>query len=295
MLPARGALVAKGSAARPIVFTSAEGAPQKEDWIGLTFGSKPDPKDALDHVIVEYAGQEILADSGSCAREHRRHAISFAGGQPDRAFITNSTISHCTNGINSGWRGTPIDLAATNSFNDVTGCLLTNPPDQNNDCAARPACAAVASCGSGTMGNCGGGPSVDGGVPADAATVADAAPDKACEVLGPTGSTCSGALSLGSLIGGASVTVNRNTTAWQTADLVGSASELAIELTVPPGADYDLFVYSQCGVLLTQSVHQGNLAETLTIASASARHVIIEVRQAGAASCDPWALRLNAR
>ena len=141
-LPATGALIAHGTAANPITFTSAEAAPAPADWLGLTFGGVPDARDVADHIVVEYAGLPSSGGSLSCALGMREHAVHFSGGQPASAFITRSTIAHSTNGINSGWRGTPVDFTLTNTFDDVPGCKLTNPPDANNSCAGRPPCAA---------------------------------------------------------------------------------------------------------------------------------------------------------
>ncbi len=140
-LPATGALIARGTAANPITFTSGEASPSQADWLGLTFGGVPDARDVADHIVVEYAGLKSTGGSLSCAPGMREHAVHFSGGQPGHAFITNSTIAHSTNGINSGWRGTPVDFTVTNTFDDVPGCKLTSPPDPNNSCAGRPACA----------------------------------------------------------------------------------------------------------------------------------------------------------
>ncbi len=140
--PATGALIANGTAAKPIRFTSAEAAPAIGDWIGLTFGSKADPTNALDNVWVEYAGMQDSGGTGSCATGLRVGAILISGiAEPDHAFITNSKIIHSPVGIISGWSGTQIDFSATNTFDDVAGCKLTNPKDGSNSCNGRPPCA----------------------------------------------------------------------------------------------------------------------------------------------------------
>lgn len=138
--PATGALIAKGTADKPILFTSGETTPAPGDWVGVSFGSATNPKTVLDHVEVQYAGLTTTGGSLSCALGLATAAISIFG-QPGNAFITNSKVAHSTAGINSGWRGTQIDFTATNTFEDVLGCKLTNPPDMNNSCAGRPPCA----------------------------------------------------------------------------------------------------------------------------------------------------------
>ena len=137
--PATGALIAKGTVDKPIVFTSGEATPAPADWIGLSFGSVTNPNTALDHVEVRYAG---LPTTGgvSCTVGMTTAAVSIFG-QPGGAFVTNSKISHSPAGFHSGWKGSPIDFTATNTFDDVPGCKLTNPPDMNNSCAGRPPCA----------------------------------------------------------------------------------------------------------------------------------------------------------
>ena len=139
-MPASGALIARGTADKPIKFTSAEAAPAVGDWVGLTLGGKPDPRTVADHIVVEYAGLKTTGGTLSCEPGQRQHAIHLRG-QPASAFITNSTIAHSTAGFNSGWRGSPVDFSATNTFTDVPGCKLTNPPDANNNCTGRPTCA----------------------------------------------------------------------------------------------------------------------------------------------------------
>jgi len=138
--PATGALIAKGTADKPILLTSAETPPTPGDWIGLSFGGVTDPSTVVDHMEIQYAGLQTSGGSLSCASGLAAAAVSIFG-QPPSAFITNSKFTHCVAGINSGWNGTQIDFTATNTFSDVPGCKLTNPPDVNNSCTGRPPCA----------------------------------------------------------------------------------------------------------------------------------------------------------
>ncbi len=139
--PATGALIAHGTATKPIVLTSGEAAPAPSDWYGLSFGSVTNPSTVVEYMHVDYAGL-VSPSSGSlsCATGMRTAAINFSGA-PATAFITNTTISHSPTGFNSGWKGAQIDFTATNTFVDVPGCKLTNPPDLSNSCAGRPPCA----------------------------------------------------------------------------------------------------------------------------------------------------------
>jgi hypothetical protein len=140
-LPASGALVARGTEAKPILFTSAEASPARGDWIGLAFGSVADPNTVLDHVVIEYAGKETTGGSESCMPGVTMAAIGIYGGQPAKAFVTNTKIAHSNDGFNCGWRGAQLDFGATNLFDDVARCKQTNPKDPLGNCAGRPECA----------------------------------------------------------------------------------------------------------------------------------------------------------
>ena len=51
---AQGRLLAQGSAAAPILFTSAQPEPQPGDWGALNLMTSEDPPSLLEHVTVEY-------------------------------------------------------------------------------------------------------------------------------------------------------------------------------------------------------------------------------------------------
>jgi hypothetical protein len=143
--PARGSLVAVGTAAKPIVFTSDEAAPAAGDWLGIWFGDVPTALDRLDHVRVEYAGGQSSSGSGSCPdnTELNNDAAIRIFGPPPTQFITNTTIvASPTNGIDRGWRAdTPvIDFLATNAFTGVALCKQTFPPTAGNVCPVPVPC-----------------------------------------------------------------------------------------------------------------------------------------------------------
>jgi hypothetical protein len=139
--PASGALIAVGTAAKPIVLTSAEASPAAGDWLGLYFGATPSATNIVDFVVVEYAGGSSSSGSNSClypgGSSVHNAAIRFIGsGAPAWAFITNTTIAASAGfGIDRGWRDDEKpSLIPTNTFVDVAGCLETYPKDSDGAC-----------------------------------------------------------------------------------------------------------------------------------------------------------------
>lgn len=129
--PARASLVAVGTAAKPIVFTSDEAAPAAGDWLGLRFGEIPTATSKLDYVRVEYAGGASSSGSGSCPYTpvvgNNEGAIRITGRPPSQ-FITNTTIvDSLLHGIDRGWRSDDpeIDFLPTNTFTRVGACRQT--------------------------------------------------------------------------------------------------------------------------------------------------------------------------
>ncbi|HKA86080.1 MAG TPA: hypothetical protein VKE22_00390 [Haliangiales bacterium] len=140
--PASGALVARGTAAAPIVFTSASAAPAAGDWVGITFGSAANPNDALDHVRIEYAGKVTGTIGASCPlNDAAQAALVIVGAKPASGFLTNSTIaSSGKDGVYRGWIGDEVDFLSSNTFTDVPGCDETFPPAQQGVCPQNPPC-----------------------------------------------------------------------------------------------------------------------------------------------------------
>lgn len=74
-----------------------------------------------------------------------------------------------------------------------------------------------------------------------------------------------------------------------------------VELTVPMGVDYDLFVYSACGTRIGASQELAGITDRLTVtrsespASSDTVSYWIEVRYYGGASCAQWTLRVRTR
>lgn len=143
--PTRASLVAVGTAAKPIVLTSAAQAPAAGDWVGVHFVGIPAATSKLDFVRVEYAGFENPAsgyDSCFDNAELRNDAAIRLGGPPTTQFITNTTIvASKTNGIDRRYRSTAaLDFLPTNTFTDVALCNQTFPPDDEGACPAPVPC-----------------------------------------------------------------------------------------------------------------------------------------------------------
>lgn len=132
-------LVAKGTADKPIVFTSAAATPSAGDWRGLWFGLGANADNVLDHVVIEYAGSDILAGGFACPPDHSNNgAIAIMGGPAAKAFLTNSVIRHSASaGVLRGWdlmQGAAVDFKPTNTFEDITECDQTVMALDQGDC-----------------------------------------------------------------------------------------------------------------------------------------------------------------
>lgn len=139
--PATGALVAVGTEADPIVFTSASKTKAPGDWVGLWFGLLPAAQNHLDHVHVDYAGGTTGTQSFSCNDPQRDEAAVLILGEPQGVFITNSKITNSKrHGIDRGWRGAALDFMGSSSFDAVAGCKQTYPKDDNGACPPSPPC-----------------------------------------------------------------------------------------------------------------------------------------------------------
>ena len=139
--PARASLIAAGTAAKPIVFTSNEAAPAAGDWFGVWFGDIPTATSKIDLARVEYAGGTSASGSGSCPdnAEGNNDAAIRIFGLPPSEFVTNTTILESkTNGIDRGWRSDSplVEFLPTNTFTGVALCKQTLAPTAANVCPA---------------------------------------------------------------------------------------------------------------------------------------------------------------
>ena len=142
--PSRGVLIAKGTAQKPIVFTSNEAAPAAGDWLGVWMGGD-DPRNSLDQVRIEYAGK-LQSGSGSSSCQSLQTPTTHNGGAlrvyhlPPTTLVTNTTFNaSATNAIDRGWRDNSMpSLLSTNAFTNIALCNETFPRDMNGACPAPP-------------------------------------------------------------------------------------------------------------------------------------------------------------
>jgi hypothetical protein len=142
--PAKGGLIAIGTAAKPITFTSAEATPAAGDWLGIYFGDQPLAADRMDYAKVQYAGGLSSSGSNSCpypGLTPSDGAIRIFGG-PATEFITNSTISDSAGfGIDRGWRKDNLtDFLPTNTFQNVARCQESYPKTAAGACPPSVPC-----------------------------------------------------------------------------------------------------------------------------------------------------------
>ncbi|MEO8550318.1 MAG: hypothetical protein ABI678_10095, partial [Kofleriaceae bacterium] len=140
-----GTLIAKGTAAKPITFTSNETAPAPGAWTGIQFLATPTAASGLDHVVISYAGDDYQASGLACSLDDQGArdsygALGFAQ-RPASALVTNTTISHSMHdAIARAWTGAPLELGATNTFDDIAGCKQSYPVPDTNVCPVPVPC-----------------------------------------------------------------------------------------------------------------------------------------------------------
>jgi hypothetical protein len=138
-------LVAPGTSAAPIIFTSAAESPAAGDWIGLIFDAAVAPTNILSYVTVAYAGADDGAEGMHCTMDgdpstDEDSAIRLYG-QPPSEFITNSTLHDISGvGIDRAYEGDAVDFEATNIFTNVEGCKQSFPPSTDDVCPASSPC-----------------------------------------------------------------------------------------------------------------------------------------------------------
>jgi hypothetical protein len=127
---ASGALVALGTAEKPIVFTSASPTPQPGDWTGLWFGGVVQPTTQLDHVRIEYTGAWCGCILLTCSDIDEFEGAVIMSQEPDHVFVTNSVIVNgSSHGFVLGYDGAALDFASVNEFEGMAGCPMTLPRD----------------------------------------------------------------------------------------------------------------------------------------------------------------------
>ncbi|MBX3187591.1 MAG: hypothetical protein KF819_11275 [Labilithrix sp.] len=140
--PSTAALRAIGTAAKPIVLTSAKAAPAAGDWRGVWFGGALQPTNAIEHVRIEYAGGDCGCILLTCSNITEHEGAIIFTAPPPAAFVKNTTFFDIAgHAITEGYDGGFVDFRPTNVFESVAGCEQTRPRENPTTCPApRPAC-----------------------------------------------------------------------------------------------------------------------------------------------------------
>lgn len=137
---ASGVLVAEGTAAAPIVFTSAQAVPARGDWRGIAFGGVPQAGNRIAHARIEYTGADCGCILSTCSAISEFEGAVIFSQQPPSAFISDTVIAHGKgHAVVLGYLGALVDFRDGIAVEDVAGCEQTRPAE--NVCPApRPAC-----------------------------------------------------------------------------------------------------------------------------------------------------------
>jgi hypothetical protein len=150
--PDIGNLIVKGTAQKPVVFTSAEGSPQAGDWGSLFFIDESfDPAvSSIDHAELRYGGATLPNNSlGSCT-DGGNSGAGLVGVDGFHMFdgpaITNSSFSHSAgDGIRTHFAPKSLtgdvinqnygDASYGNTFDSasIAGLPFLDPTDPNAD------------------------------------------------------------------------------------------------------------------------------------------------------------------
>ncbi|MCP3064767.1 hypothetical protein LXT21_38950 [Myxococcus sp. K38C18041901] len=138
---ANSTLVAAGTAAKPIVFTSALEHPVVGAWAGISFEGL-NPESRLESVVVRYAGGPCQCSGFGCNYLPDSFDVSSAilvFQEPAAPFIANARIEYSAgHGILRGWDGAAIDLATSTTFEHIMECTQTTPKDAGGRCPSEP-------------------------------------------------------------------------------------------------------------------------------------------------------------
>jgi hypothetical protein len=144
-----GVLIANGTAAKPVVFTSSAATPAAGDWVGITIGKLADAAIKLDRVEIRYAGGPSMANGYHCqpnptvageVSKSEDAALSLYH-QPAGALLTNSTIADSQAvGVNLAYTGMPVDFVPTNTFTNVASCKVSYPKPTTGLCPTPVPC-----------------------------------------------------------------------------------------------------------------------------------------------------------
>ncbi len=124
----QGVLVANGTVAAPILFTSPKDVPAPGDWSNLYFANTPTTGNAMTYVTVEYAGAFSGLQGYGCGPIENDGSVIILS-RPDTAFLQNSTIRNGggDTGLLLGWRSdmSGPDFLITNTFRSLPPCQVS--------------------------------------------------------------------------------------------------------------------------------------------------------------------------
>lgn len=124
-----GQIVAKGTAALPIRFTSSKPTPAPGDWVGFYFRYYPLSGTAFEHVTIEYAGGESSATGFGCGPSDNDASMLILGKRPADAWVKSSTFRSGggATGVVLGWVSDEAgpDFVGDNVFESMPACRVS--------------------------------------------------------------------------------------------------------------------------------------------------------------------------
>jgi hypothetical protein len=120
-------LIANGTLAQPIVFTSAAAVPAAGDWGGIEWHGGPATGNVVNYVSVEFAGGDSGTAAFGCGPNDNDAALIFTNWIPGEDFVQNSTFSNSLGGgIVMGWiSDSTRDFKTGNTFTAIgNGCAV---------------------------------------------------------------------------------------------------------------------------------------------------------------------------
>ncbi|MBK6684462.1 MAG: hypothetical protein IPG45_08300 [Deltaproteobacteria bacterium] len=140
----QGVLVAVGSSAAPIVFTSLADQPGPGAWEGVTFTEALGAGNQLQQLRIENAGAHGGDNGFGCPplvpTLGTDAALKFFTQLPSDFVDQVDIVDSAVHGIIEAWNGTYVDLLSGNTFSGVSACNLVSPKDAEGNCPADPPC-----------------------------------------------------------------------------------------------------------------------------------------------------------